>query len=75
MNTSSIAKGKVNLQLKLSSAHYLGLLPVLLFFALIIWEHLFPSSARVYEPHFLLSIMNTILFLAAGVIAYIARRI
>jgi PAS domain S-box-containing protein len=75
MTASSIGNGKEKTLKILSPAFYFGLLPVMLFFALIIWEHLFPSSARVYEPRFLLPIMNTILFLAAGVIAYIARRI
>jgi PAS domain S-box-containing protein len=75
MTASSIGTGKEKTPKRLSPAFYFGLLPVLLFFALIIWEHLFPSSARVYEPHLLLPLMNTILFLAAGVVAYIARRI
>jgi len=75
MTASSIGNGKEKTPERLSPAFWFGLLPVLLCFALIIWEHRFPSSGRVYEPHLLLPLMNTILFLAAGVIAYIARRI
>ncbi len=61
--------------MKRNPSLYLGLLPVLLLFALVLSEQLFPSSARVYEPHFLLPLLNTSLFLAAGVVAYIAMRI
>lgn len=54
---------------------YLGLLAVLALLILVLREHLFPSAVRVYEPHYLLPVFNTSLFLAASVVAYIARRI
>lgn len=61
--------------MKRNPSLYFGLVPVLLLFALVLGEHLLPSSTRVYEPHFLLPLLNTSLFLAAGVVAYIAMRI
>jgi PAS domain S-box-containing protein len=76
MNSITIDNNKENDQKKKSLLpFYLGLLPVLLLFGLIINEHLFPSSVRVYEPEFLLPLFNTVLFLAAGFVAYIARRL
>jgi len=61
--------------MKRNPSLFFGFLPVLLLFAVVLGEHLFPSSTRVYEPHFLLPLLNTSLFLAAGVVAYIAMRI
>ena len=75
MNASSIDAGKANPQKSSSLSLYLGLLPVLLLCVAVLSEHLFPSSARVYEPRFLLHFLNSSLFLAAGVVAFIAMRI
>ena len=74
MKTSS-ENEELRTRKKLLPALYVGLLPVLLVIALILFEYLWPSSARVYEPELLLPILNTTLFLAACVIAYIAGRI
>ncbi len=75
MNSAIPEREETGRQQKVSLFLYLGALPVLLLIAVVISEHLFPSSARVYEPHFLLPVLNTSLFLAAGVVACIAGRI
>jgi hypothetical protein len=75
MITSYHGNEKENAQKRQSPFLYLGLLPVLLFIALLIGSHWFLSSVRVYEPVLLLPLLNTFLFLAAGVISYIAMRI
>ena len=59
---------------KSSPAIYFGLLPVLLFLATVTGLWLFPPAVVVFEPHYLLPIFNSSLFIAAGVIAYIAWR-
>ena len=51
-----------------------GLLPVLVCLALVIGLRLFPPSVKVFEPHYLLPLFNSLLFLAAFVIASIALR-
>jgi PAS domain S-box-containing protein len=63
------------IQKKRSPPLFLGFLPVLLLFALVLFEYLSPSSVRVYEPALLLPLLNTSLFLAACVVSYIAMRI
>ena len=59
---------------KSSPAIYFGFLPVLVFLALVIGLWLFPPSVVVFEPHYLLPLFNSSLFLAACVIASIALR-
>jgi PAS domain S-box-containing protein len=51
-----------------------GSLPVLACLALVIGLWLFPPAVRVFEPHYLLPLFNSSLFLAAFVIASIALR-
>src|SRR5665647_1085988 len=61
-------------QKKSGPAIYFGFLPVLLFLALVITLWLFPPSVEVFEPHYLLPLFNSSLFLVAFVIAFIALR-
>jgi PAS domain S-box-containing protein len=51
-----------------------GFVPVLVCLALVIGLRLFPPAVRVFEPHYLLPLFNSSLFLAAFVIASIALR-
>ena len=74
MGTSSVGNTKGNPQGKPSLLYYLGLLPGLVFLALVIGFWLFPPSLVIFEPHYLLPAFNTTLFLAAGIIAFIACR-
>jgi hypothetical protein len=74
VNQFSIDYGKEGTPGKMSPALYFGLLPLLLLTALVISEYLFLSAVRVYEPEFLLPLLNTAVFLAACVVAYIARQ-
>jgi PAS domain S-box-containing protein len=57
-----------------SLAIYFGLLPVLSLFVLVIGLWQFPPPIVVFEPRYLLPLFNSSLFLAAGVIAFIAWR-
>jgi PAS domain S-box-containing protein len=75
MSNPAIGNEEGATQKNRSPSLYLGFLPVLVLFALIISEYLFPSSVRVFEPSFLLPLLNTSLFLAACVVAYLAMRI
>ena len=59
---------------KSNPAIYFGFLPVLGFLVLVIVLWLFPPSIVVFEPHYLLPLFNSSLFLAALVIAFIALR-
>lgn len=59
---------------KSNSAIYFGFLPVLLLFSLVLGLWLFPPPVTVFEPHFLLPLFNSALFLASCVISYIAWR-
>ena len=59
---------------KSSPAISFGFLPVLGCLALVIVLWLFPPSVVVFEPHYLLPLFNSSLFLAAFVIASIALR-
>jgi PAS domain S-box-containing protein len=74
MTSSSVGNEKGNPQQKLSPAFYFGLLPVLLLLILVVAFRLWPQAMAVYEPRFLLPAFNTFLFLASGVISYIAFR-
>ena len=74
MDTSSAGNTEGSPQGKPSLLSYLGLLPVLVCLALVIGLWLFPRSLVIFEPHYLLPAFNTTLFLAAGIIAFIACR-
>ena len=72
MHPPSIGNDKGDPPQKPRPSVYPGLVPVVLSLVLVIGLWGFPPAFGVYEPHFLLPIFNTILFLAAAVIAYIA---
>ena len=74
MNTPSVGNEKGNPPQNPRPLVYLGLLPVLLSLVLVLGLWRFPPGFGIYEPQFLLPIFNSILFLAAAVIAFIAWR-
>lgn len=72
MDTFAAGYEKGNPQRNLSLLYYLGLLPVIVCFVLVIGLWRFPPAVTVFEPEFLLPSFNSFLFLASMVIAYIA---
>ena len=74
MKISSIGAVQDQTPKKSSQSFYFGLLPVLLLLALVIGCRLYLHAVVVFEPHFLLPLFNTFLFLASCTIAFIALR-
>lgn len=74
MNTLSPRDDKGQPPQRPNLVFYFGLLPVLLGIVLVLCLWRFPPALNVYEPHFLLPALNTILFLTSTVIAFIAWR-